>query len=133
MDDPRKERICEYLQALANNADVDVLKSFFHQDAEQHEMPNLLNPKGGKSDLETILSRSEQGKGLLSGQVYRVLDILFQGDRAAVEAEWEGTLAIPLAGLEVGDVMRAHFAIFFTFKDDKILLQRNYDCFEPWR
>lgn len=132
MKDPREKLIIGYLEALANNVDADELKTFFHLEAQQVELPNRLNPNGGKSDLATILQRSEQGKGLLTKQVYRVINILFQGDQAAVEAEWEGTLAIPVAGLNAGDVMRAHFAMFFTFEGDKIKLQRNYDCFEPW-
>jgi len=28
--------------------------------------------------------------------------------------------------------IRAHSAMFFEFKDSKIVSQRNYDCFEPW-
>ena len=37
----------------------------------------------------------------------------------------------PLA-LESGSSLRAHFAMFFEFKDGLISSQRNYDCFEPW-
>lgn len=28
--------------------------------------------------------------------------------------------------------MKAYFAQFYEFKDDKIIHQRNYDCFEPF-
>lgn len=50
----------------------------------------------------------------------------------ALEVLWEGTLAIPLGSLPVGGVMRAHFGVFLTFRDGKIVQQHNYDCFEPW-
>jgi ketosteroid isomerase-like protein len=53
-------------------------------------------------------------------------------DRVALEVEWEGVLAIPVAGLEAGATMRAWFAMFLEFRDGKIVRQNNYDCFEPW-
>ena len=31
-----------------------------------------------------------------------------------------------------GASMKAHFAMFFEFREGRIALQRNYDCFEPW-
>jgi ketosteroid isomerase-like protein len=41
-------------------------------------------------------------------------------------------LAIPIGTLAPGDRMKAHFAMFFEFRDGRIALQRNYDCFEAW-
>ena len=54
------------------------------------------------------------------------------GDRVSVEVLWTGTLALAFGALAVGSQMRAHSAMFFEFKDGKIVSQRNYDCFEPW-
>jgi len=34
--------------------------------------------------------------------------------------------------LTIGSEMRADSAMFFVFKDGKIVSQRNYDCFHPW-
>ena len=121
-----------YLKALAENVEVEEVRELFHEQMVQAEYPNRLNPSGGRSDLETILARMEQGKSLLQRQSYTMKSFVAQGDTAAVEAEWEGVLAIPIAGLQSGEVMRAHFAMFFRFKEGKIIEQRNYDCFEPW-
>jgi ketosteroid isomerase-like protein len=52
-----------------------------------------------------------------------------QGDR---EARWEAELAVPVCSLTAGDIMRAHFAMFFEFRDGRIWRQRNYDCFEAF-
>jgi len=57
--------------------------------------------------------------------------MVFEGDRAAVEATWHGTLAIAVGTLPAGATMKAHFAMFFEFEGDRIRRQRNYDCFEP--
>ena len=55
-----------------------------------------------------------------------------QGDRVAVEAEWSGVLAIPVATLAPGDTMKANFAMFFEMADGRIRSQHNCDCFQPW-
>jgi len=43
-----------------------------------------------------------------------------------------GKLAISFGSLQAGSEMRAHSAMFFEFKDGKIVSQKNYDCFKPW-
>jgi ketosteroid isomerase-like protein len=122
----------EYLGALESGVSGQALARFFTSDARQVELPNRLNPGGGESDLATLLRRSEQGRQLLSEQRFEVTSEVAQGDRVAVEAKWTGTLAVPLGTLQSGTVMKAHFAMFFEFRDGRIRVQRNYDCFEPW-
>ncbi len=46
---------------------------------------------------------------------------------------WVGILAVPVGQLNVGDEMRAHFGVFVTFRDGRIVRQRNYDCFDPFQ
>ena len=121
-----------YLKALEDGAVGERLAAFFTPDAIQIELPNRLNPKGGRSDLPTILKRSEQGKGLLERQTYEVTSEMESGNCAAVEATWTGVLAVPLSTLAAGASMKAHFAMFFEFRAGRISVQRNYDCFEPW-
>jgi ketosteroid isomerase-like protein len=122
----------DYLAALANGEAGEALGRFFTPDALQIELPNRLNPKGGQSDLATMMKRSEQGKQLLAKQTYQITSEVVSGDKAAVEAEWRATLAVPLGSLAAGTEMKAYFAMFFEFKQGRIALQRNYDCFEPW-
>jgi len=121
-----------YLEALQGGAVGEALARFFTPDARQVELPNRFNPRGGVSDLPTILRRAEQGQNLLRSQYYEILSELAQDHRAAVEARWTGTLAVALGSLEAGATMTAHFAMFFELMDGRIQLQRNYDCFEPW-
>ena len=122
----------QYLQAIAEGAVGDRLGAFFTPDALQVELPNRLNPNGGRSDLPTLLARAAQGQALLREQRYDVVSVVAQGDRLAVEADWSAVLAIPVGTLAAGSTMRAHFAMFFEMADGHIKVQRNYDCFEPW-
>lgn len=122
----------DYLAALERGEAGDALARFFTTDALQVELPNRLNPNGQQSDLASIIARSLQGQHVLSSQKYEVLNELVQDERVSVEARWVGTLAITLGSLTKGSEMRAHFAMFFEFRDGRIARQRNYDCFEPW-
>jgi len=121
-----------YLDAIAAGATGAELAEYFTEDALQIEFPNKLNPNGGRSDLPTLLARAEQGKTVLTSQRYDIESVIAEGEHVAVEALWEGVLANPIGSLKAGDRMRAHFAMFFQFRDGRIAAQRNYDCFEPF-
>jgi ketosteroid isomerase-like protein len=121
-----------YLAALQHGkAGVD-LREFFTEDVRQAEMPNQLNSRGQESDLEHVLQRSLQGLRILQRQQYEIVSEVAREDRVAVEARWTGTLAVALGKLEPGAEMTASFAMFFLFREGKIAIQRNYDCFDPW-
>lgn len=131
-DSPNAKVVRSYLAALESGAVGEALASFFTADAEQIELPNKLNPSGGRSDLPTLLRRAEQGRTLLARQSYVVRSIVEQDGRVAVEASWSAVLAVPIGPLAAGQTMSAHFAMFFELRDGRIASQRNYDCFEPW-
>jgi len=122
----------EYLAALENGEAGDALRRFFTSDFVQIEYPNALNPKGQRSDLAEVVTRSEKGRQILRSQRYAIENAVASDDSVALEVEWTGVLAIPLAGLPAGGEMHAHFGVFLDFRDGKIARQRNYDCFEPW-
>jgi len=109
-----------------------LLSSIFTEDMRQIELPNRLNPSGQESDLAGMLLRSEQGRKVLRSQHYEIVSEVAQGSRLAVEAVWTGILAVPFGTLTSGSEMKAHFAMFFEFRDGRIASQRNYDCFEAW-
>jgi ketosteroid isomerase-like protein len=126
------ERVRAYLQALEAAASGEALARFFTPDVIQEELPNLLNPRGGRSDLATLLSRAERVKDLLASQRYTIVSELAVGSNVAVEATWSAVLATGFGAVPAGTAMKAHFAMFFELADGRIRRQRNYDCFEPW-
>ncbi|NYF50293.1 nuclear transport factor 2 family protein [Tunturiibacter gelidoferens] len=121
-----------YLNALQSGEAGDDLRRFFTDDVRQVELPNQLNRRGQVSDLEDILKRSQQGLKILQQQQYEVISEMALGDRVAVEARWTGVLAVALGTMAAGTEMKASFAMFFRFRDERIAMQRNYDCFDPW-
>lgn len=120
----------EYLAALENGEAGDALRRFFTSDFVQIEYPNALNPKGQRSDLAEVVLRSEKGRQVLRSQRYAIENAVASDDSVALEVEWTGVLAMPLAGLPAGGEMHAHFGVFLDFRDGKIARQRNYDCFD---
>ena len=121
-----------YLQALEAGATGEALAAFFHPEAAQREYPNALNRAGQTRDVRAMLEGAERGQKLLSSQRYAVRSALAQGDSVALEVDWSGTLAVPVRTLAAGATMRAACGMFLTFKDGRIVSQRNYDCFEPF-
>src|ERR1700761_5349205 len=109
-----------YLNALQSGEAGDALRKFFTDDVRQIEMPNQLNKHGQESDLEHILQRSQQGLKVLQRQQYEIVSEIAQGDRVAVEARWTGVLAVALGTLTAGTEMKASFAMFFHFREDRI-------------
>ncbi|WP_369383884.1 nuclear transport factor 2 family protein [Streptomyces sp. cg36] len=127
---PHVETALRYHEAVARGAVGEELARFFHEDAVQHELPNALFPDGVRRDLPAVLHSAERGSGLLLEQRFDVHNAVASGDEVALEVTWTGTLAVPLGTLPAGHVLRAHIAVFLTFRGDRILAQRNYDCYE---
>jgi ketosteroid isomerase-like protein len=89
-------------------------------------------PGGATRDLAAIREASQRGRKVLTAERYDVRSAVASGDRVALELLWTGTLAVPVGAIPVGGEMRAHFAMFITYRGGKIVEQRNYDCFEPF-
>lgn len=106
--------------------------SYYAADVVQRELPNLLVKTGATRDREALLRGMEAGKKATSNERYELASLIADGDHVAVEAVWSATLNVPFGSLAAGDTMRAHLAMFFTWRDGKIVGQRNYDCFEPF-
>lgn len=125
----------QYLAAIetasAPDSSADLLR-FFAPDVIQVVYPNQLLPHGGTADLDAIVKASERGRKTVRAQRYEVHSVLASADRVALEVLWVGTLAMPIGTLPEGAEMRAHFAVFLTFRDGRIIRQHNYDCFDPF-
>ena len=122
----------QYLLAVASLGPFDEVASFFSPDIVFQEFPNRIAPQGRVRRAADLRAAYEQGRQLLQSQTYTVRHILEAGDEIAVELEWVGTLAIPVMNLPAGGEMKAFVAMFLTFRDGKIISQRNYDCYPPF-
>ena len=120
-----------YIRAVEAAASADEVAAFFAADAVVHELPNRIAPYGRRRTLEDLRAAFGLGQTLLQSQVYDVRRVIEMGDEVAVEVEWRGTLAVPYEALPAGYEMRAYIGMFFTFRDGKIVSQRNYDCYPP--
>jgi len=121
-----------YLEAIERGAADDELAAFFTADVVQEEFPNRLVPQGARRGLAEILEGAVKGRKVMREQRFELLHVVAEGDRAALEVQWTGTLAEPLGSLPAGGEMRARFAVFLEFSGGLIRRQRNYDCFDPW-
>lgn len=125
------EKVARYLKSI-ENGDFAYIADLFSSDAVLEQLPNRIYPHGIESDVSGMAEAFEKGRKLLSSQSYEIKSFVADGDKLSVEVLWTGTLAVAFGSLAVGSQLRAHSAMFFQFRDGKIVSQRNYDCFEPW-
>lgn len=125
------EKVQRYLKSI-EAGDYAYISGLFSPDAVVEQFPNRIYPNGIKSGPAGMAEAFEKGRKLLLSQTYEIKNSVVDGDRLSIEVLWTGTLAMPLSSLAAGSQMRAYSAMFFQFKDGKIISQRNYDCFEPW-
>ena len=121
-----------FVKALQKRISANELLEFYHPGIEQTEFPNSLTKTLTKRNLDQLKSASEKGKSVLLKEEYDIQNSYVQKNTVILETIWTGTLAIPLGNIPAGGRMKAYFAQFFEFENDKIIRIRNYDCFEPF-
>jgi ketosteroid isomerase-like protein len=125
------KKVEQHLKSI-ENGDFTYIVNLFSPDAVLEQLPNRIYPNGIRSGVSRMAEAFEKGRKLLSRQSYEIKSCIVDGDELSIKVLWTGTLAVSFGSLSVGSKMRAHSAMFFRFKDGKIVSQRNYDCFEPW-
>lgn len=106
--------------------------TYYAPDVVQRELPNRLVPDGATRDLAALREGVEKGKRVVAEERYELLNAVENGDQVACEVMWRARLNVALGALAAGEEMRAHLAMFITWREGKIVSQRNYDCFEPF-
>jgi ketosteroid isomerase-like protein len=124
----------EYLRAVESMGPPENVARFCSPDIEFHEFPNRIVPHGRVRKRADLQAAYAQGQKLLRSQRYEVRRVVENGDEVAVELEWTGVLAMPVAAMNLaaGHEMKAYVAMFLTIRDGKIVSQRNYDCYPPF-
>jgi ketosteroid isomerase-like protein len=106
--------------------------TYYAPDVVQRELPNRLVPSGATRDLAALREGVEKGKLTVAEERYELINAVETGDEVACEVMWTARLNVAIGALAAGEQMRAHLAMFISWRDGKIISQRNYDCFEPF-
>jgi ketosteroid isomerase-like protein len=125
-------RARRYLEAVAAGESIERVFEFYAPEVVIQEFPNRVAPQGRTRRAADIRAAHEQGRKIMRSQAYRVQRAVESGQEVAIELEWTGVLAVPVMGLAAGSEMKAFVAMFLTFRDGKIVSQRNYDCYPPF-
>lgn len=123
-----RELVTAYVRAIEAH-DLDAVADPLHPDVENLEHPNKLNPAGKRYDRAAMRAAGERGRALLASERYDIRAITVEGDRAALQIAWSGTLAIAAGPLPAGHVMRAEICSIIEVRDGKVWRQEQYDCF----
>ncbi len=123
-----REIVTAYIRAIEAH-DPDVEARFLHPDVELTEHPNRISPAGMHADLAGMRAAGERGRKLMASQRYEIRHMIVEGDRAAVQMVWSGTLAVATGPLPAGHVMQAQLCSIIELKDGKVWRQEQYDCY----
>ncbi len=123
MDKNNLEIVKDFLKALSDGKSGDEITCFYDPEATQIEYPNLLTKGIVKRNLQDLHESSIKGTKVLTKQTIEIVKSYSLGDTVIIESIWTGKLA-------VGEEVKAYFAQFYEFRNGKILVQKNYDCFE---
>ena len=116
-----RDTVLAYLRAI-EAMDLDAVDALLHAGVENVEHPNKLNPAGKRYDRAEMRAAGERGKAVMAKQVYDVRGMIVDGDRAAVQILWIGTL-------RDGREMRAQICSIIELREGKVWRQEQYDCF----
>jgi ketosteroid isomerase-like protein len=123
-----REIVTAYLRAIEAH-ELEEVARYLHPDVVNVEHPNKLLPGGRRYDLAAIRAAGERGKAAMASERYEIRQMIIDGNRAAVQIEWTGTLAIAAGPLPAGHVMRAQICSIIELRDGKVWRQEQYDCF----
>jgi ketosteroid isomerase-like protein len=124
-----REIVIAYLQAIEAH-DLDEVARYLHPEAENLEHPNKVLPAGRRYDRAAMRAAGERGKSVMASERYEIRGMIVEGDRAAVQIAWRGTLAVAAGPHPAGHVMRAQICSIIELRDGKVWRQEQYDCFE---
>src|SRR3954468_10373588 len=108
-----------YLRAI--EAREETIDQFFTPDVVQREFPNRLVPNGASRDLAALREARDRGKRVVTRERYEIVTAVEQGNDLALEVTWTATLSVPVGSLPAGGTMRAHFGVFLTFREGRIV------------
>lgn len=101
-------------------------------DALEEELPNRIFANGATRDLAAMKAGVERGRTLFRSQRYDVRESFASERGAALELDWAGVLATPVATLAAGATMRARCVFVFEVRAGRIARIRHWDSFEPF-
>ena len=107
------------------------LREIISPDAVFTERPNPIAPSGAVRTAEQNLTGFRAGRALLSAQCIEVLEVLVSGDRAAVRANWSGTVGVDRGPFTAGTELTCVMAAFLTVRDNRVCAHDTYDCYPP--
>src|SRR5215470_8209083 len=111
-----REMLTAYIQAI-ESMEPDAAEPFLHPDMENLEHPNKLNPTGKHYDRAALRAAAERGRAIMASQRYEVRHMIVEGDRAAIQMLWTGTLKVAAGPLPAGHVMRAEICSIIELRD----------------
>jgi ketosteroid isomerase-like protein len=119
----------EYLPAIESIGSFESVAEFFAPDATFQEFPNLIAPYGRVRHAVAARAAYDLGRQTLKSQTDRVRGVLEAGDELAVRLDWSPGCRCD--GIGPGHRNEGVRRDVLTFRDGKIVAQRDFDGYPP--
>lgn len=119
------ERARDMLKAHASHREGWV-EDFYHPDCAWTELPINGVTEGRSGGLQDLQAASDLAEKTFQSLSIEPTSIIGEGDRVAIELEFEGTAHAREGSDRPPRVSRLRMAIFLTFKEDQIIRQVDY-------
>lgn len=107
------------------------LDELLDEDVRFVERPNLVNPKGGERDRDTMRAGIDAGKALLAWQSYEVLEHIGDGDTVVTRFRWTGELGVDAGTWVAGTRLSAWCVAIYRLRAGRITHIEQLDCYDP--
>jgi ketosteroid isomerase-like protein len=121
----------KFLDAI-ERFDTEALDELLGPSARQVEMPNALNPRGGRKDRAGMLDGLAKGSTMLTWQKCELGNAVADNGLVFAEWSWSGEVAADLGPLHKGQRLHARCVAVIEIANGKIGEVRNYDCYDQF-
>ncbi|WP_167856422.1 nuclear transport factor 2 family protein [Hymenobacter metallicola] len=102
-----------------------------HAEVEQIEYPNLMNRTLQRRSFDDIIEHIRAGRELMVNPRFEMQKAQVCADNSIiVEGYWHATLATDIGSMVRGQKLSAQFCVLFELRDNKIIQQRTYACYD---
>lgn len=132
MTSSNSNRAQEYLRSIGAGESIEKVFEFYSPEVVIQRFPNRIAPQGRVPRAADLRAAYELGRKICNRKRTECRGFSRLEMKWRWSWRWSGILAVPAMGLAAGSEMKAFVAMFLTFREGKIVSQRNYACYPPF-
>jgi ketosteroid isomerase-like protein len=127
MKNPQEvETVARNCIELFNQRTIEWVDVFYAENVEWFELPLPSTPFGQHGNRTLLRSTAQRLLSLFPDRQMKILNLISEGNRVAMELEWTGTVGANFGTFKLGSVVKYRVASFLTITEGLIVKQIDY-------